>query len=66
MTPGNACPGEGGRAAEVANGKNPAGSRGQKMVQKAAGGEAWLVFQLRQKSTKAPPMTPSYIVPNWA
>eukprot|EP00959_Pyramimonas_sp_CCMP1952_P202075 4225538-Pyramimonas_sp.AAC.1 len=36
------------------------------MVREAANGEAWLAFQLLQKSTKAPPMTPSYIVPNWA
>eukprot|EP00959_Pyramimonas_sp_CCMP1952_P100354 2099346-Pyramimonas_sp.AAC.1 len=64
--PGNACPGEEGRVAEVANGKNPARSWQQKMAQKAANGEAWLAFQVLQKSTKAPPMTPSYIVPNWA
>eukprot|EP00959_Pyramimonas_sp_CCMP1952_P126569 2647039-Pyramimonas_sp.AAC.1 len=36
------------------------------MAQKAANGEAWLAFQLLQKSTKIPPMTPSYMAPNWA
>eukprot|EP00959_Pyramimonas_sp_CCMP1952_P390058 8174281-Pyramimonas_sp.AAC.1 len=36
------------------------------MVQKTANGEAWLAFQLLQKSTKTPPLEPNYMVPNWA
>eukprot|EP00959_Pyramimonas_sp_CCMP1952_P124754 2608401-Pyramimonas_sp.AAC.1 len=63
---GSAYPGEEGRVAEVAPGKNPARSKQQKMVEKAANSEAWLAFQSMQKSTKVPPATPSYIVPNWA
>eukprot|EP00959_Pyramimonas_sp_CCMP1952_P135391 2833017-Pyramimonas_sp.AAC.1 len=64
--PGNAVPGEEGRVAEVAQGKNPARSYEQKMVQKTARGEAWLAFQLLQKSTKTPPVKPNYMVPNRA
>eukprot|EP00959_Pyramimonas_sp_CCMP1952_P023530 494652-Pyramimonas_sp.AAC.1 len=64
--PGNAYPGEEGRAAEVAQGKDPPRSQQQKTVQRTAQGEAWLAFQLLQKSTRTPPLEPNYMVPNWA
>eukprot|EP00959_Pyramimonas_sp_CCMP1952_P321008 6717991-Pyramimonas_sp.AAC.1 len=36
------------------------------MIQKPANGEAWLGFQMLQKSTKTPVLEPSHVVPNWA
>eukprot|EP00959_Pyramimonas_sp_CCMP1952_P453102 9467696-Pyramimonas_sp.AAC.1 len=36
------------------------------MIQRHANGEAWLGFQMLQKSTKTPVLEPSYMVPNWA
>eukprot|EP00959_Pyramimonas_sp_CCMP1952_P312854 6548769-Pyramimonas_sp.AAC.1 len=55
--PGNTYPGEEGRVAEVAKGNLPPRSQEFKMVQRTANGEAWLAFQLLQKSTKTPPGT---------
>eukprot|EP00959_Pyramimonas_sp_CCMP1952_P080585 1683923-Pyramimonas_sp.AAC.1 len=66
MMLGNACPGEEGRAAEVAQGKDPPRSQQQKTVQRTAQGEARLAFQLLQKSTRTPSLEPNFMAPNWA
>eukprot|EP00959_Pyramimonas_sp_CCMP1952_P002250 46690-Pyramimonas_sp.AAC.1 len=56
----------GGRVARVAQGEDPPRSKQFKMSQKPAEGEAWLAFQMLQKSTKTPVLEHSYVVPNWA
>eukprot|EP00959_Pyramimonas_sp_CCMP1952_P328739 6882638-Pyramimonas_sp.AAC.1 len=60
MMPGNVYPGEEGRAAEVAKGNDPPHSPQYKTVLRTAQGEAWLAFQLLQKSTRTPPLEPNY------
>eukprot|EP00959_Pyramimonas_sp_CCMP1952_P035934 752399-Pyramimonas_sp.AAC.1 len=64
--PGGAYPGEEGRAAEVAQGNDPPRSPQFKTYQRTAKGEAWLAFHVLQKSTRTPPLEPSYVIPNWA
>eukprot|EP00959_Pyramimonas_sp_CCMP1952_P225236 4710222-Pyramimonas_sp.AAC.1 len=64
--PGNVYPGEEGRAAEFAKRNYPPHSPEFKTVQRTAKGEAWLAFQLLQKSTRTPSLEPNYVIPNWA
>eukprot|EP00959_Pyramimonas_sp_CCMP1952_P256032 5347690-Pyramimonas_sp.AAC.1 len=64
--PTNECPGEEGRVARVAQGGNPARSKQFNLIQRHANGEAWLGFQMLQKSTKTPVLEPGYMVPSWA
>eukprot|EP00959_Pyramimonas_sp_CCMP1952_P284578 5949081-Pyramimonas_sp.AAC.1 len=54
MMRNNEYPGEEGHVARIANGENPPRSKEFKMIQRAANGQAWLAFQMLQKSTKFP------------
>eukprot|EP00959_Pyramimonas_sp_CCMP1952_P174012 3635895-Pyramimonas_sp.AAC.1 len=64
MAPFNACPSEEGRAAEVAEGRDPPHSWQRKL--KDASSPAWLAHQMVQETTRVPPMARNYLVPNWA
>eukprot|EP00959_Pyramimonas_sp_CCMP1952_P177865 3717512-Pyramimonas_sp.AAC.1 len=59
--PLNACPGEEGRAAEVAAGRDPPYSSERKLILKDASSPVWLAHQMLQPTTRVPPMTTNYL-----
>eukprot|EP00959_Pyramimonas_sp_CCMP1952_P455854 9472228-Pyramimonas_sp.AAC.1 len=55
--PFDAYPGEEGRAAEVAEGRDPPRSSERKTILKDASSPVWLAHQMLQPTTRVPPMT---------
>eukprot|EP00959_Pyramimonas_sp_CCMP1952_P343623 7197800-Pyramimonas_sp.AAC.1 len=66
MAPLNAYPGEEGRAAEIAEGGEPPQSWQRKTILKDGNSQAWFAYQILQETTRVPPTTRNYLVPNWA